>query len=37
MHGPTRALNQIESGADGDRGDEQLKSLLARLYHLDRR
>jgi glutamyl-tRNA reductase len=37
MHGPTRALNQIESGADGDRGDEQLKALLARLYHLDRR
>ena len=33
MHGPTQALNQSE----GEAGDEELKSLLARLYHLDRR
>ena len=33
MHGPTQALNQSEQGAEGD---EELKSLLARLYHLDR-
>lgn len=36
MHGPTQALNQSEQGAMGDKGDEELKSLLARLYHLDR-
>ncbi len=34
MHGPTQALNQSEQGVEGD---EELKSLLARLYHLDRR
>jgi glutamyl-tRNA reductase len=28
MHAPTEALNQ------GDEGDEALKALVARLYHL---
>ncbi|MSP96448.1 MAG: glutamyl-tRNA reductase [Betaproteobacteria bacterium] len=37
MHGPTQALNQSEQGEEGAEGDRELKSLLARIYHLDRR